>query len=140
MATKESVIANLTKATYSAKEVLHLISTVTLDPIKPPFIIKGDCYFDRIGAKKRPFCVIKVVSDLAYAIPLTTTDNQMVLCEGKMPRFAPNYGLAKSYFARSVVAVPINVVQENYMFNYENNAAINKAIREMRKLMWQVLG
>lgn len=138
MATKDSIIASITKATYSAKEVIHLISSVKLDPVKPPYIKKGDCFSERIGQKKRPLCVIKVVDNLAYCIPMTSTNNEMVLCEGKNPRFCQNEK-GKSYFSKGLLVVPVEVVIENYLFSYENNAVVNRAIREMRKLMGKVL-
>ncbi len=138
MATKQQIIGQLTKATYSAKEVIHLIGQIKLDPIKPPLIRKGDVFSEKVGAKKRPCCVIKVIGSLAYSIPLSTTQDEQNLIKGKIPRFSPDQG-KDSYFSKGIVITPVSVVMENYLWAYENNAMVNKAIREMRKHMEIIL-
>lgn len=138
MATRQQLLSQINKATYTAKEVIHLLSSLTLDPILPPYIRKGDVYTERVGHKRRPCCVIKVVGSLAYSIPLSTTQDEQNLIKGKMPRFSTEQD-KDSYFSKGIVITPVSVVMENYLWAYENNAMVNKAIREMRKHMEIIL-
>lgn len=135
--TKEAVQNSLTKATYSAKEVIHLLGQVTVLQ-RLPYVIKGDCFTQHVGIKKRPCCVIKVVGNLCYAIPMSTTEDELNLIKTKPARCSHKQQV--NYFSKSVIVAPVEVVLDNFLFNYENNAVVNKAIREMRKLMADVLG
>lgn len=138
MSSKQKVIDSLTKANYSVKEVIGLINSVTPDAISPPYIKKGDCFLDQVGAKRRPCCVIKVIGEVAYAIPLSTTLDSKTLLKGKKSRFS-TIDNPDCYFSKSLVCASVGYVKDNYVFSYEDLYSLNKAIREMRKLINKVL-
>lgn len=133
MPSKEDVLESLTKKEYSLFEVKALVSSVRLGS-QPNTVKKGDVFVDRVGKKSRPCVVYKVVGLLAYAIPLSTTEDELTLCTKRVSRFE-NVQEGKSFFSKGIVVSKTEYVKENFCFVYEHKREIDNAVKQLKKLI-----
>lgn len=136
---KNSVIERLQNKNYSMSEVKHLIGTITrVEKNRPKFLRKNDVII-RVGsggsqeAKKRPYVVIKVLEDKCIAMPLSTTEDELNLCESQS-RFFGN-----GFFTSHIVTIKIEDALDNFAGVYDNPRLVNKAIREMKQFLTKSL-
>ena len=130
MATKSKVIEELKDKSYSFAEVKHLMGTITIIDGNPPSKYKkGDVYASYQGVKRRPICIIKVVDDLVFGIPLSSTKDTFYLHEHKS-RFFKN-----GYFTNQLVSSSIDYVDENFLGILDDNRNLNIAVKKLQNLI-----
>lgn len=139
MCTKNSVIEKLQNKNYSMAEVRHLIGTITkVETNRPKFLRKNDVII-RVGSatraeqKRRPYVVIKVLKDKCLAMPLSTTEDELNLCESQS-RFFGN-----GFFTSHIVTIKIEDALDNFAGVYDNPRLVNKAVREMKQFLTKSL-
>lgn len=137
MPSKEEVIESLNKGSYGVAEVKQLINSVkSKEPshTSPKIVRKGDVFIYTLGQKKRPVVVYKVRDGLAYGLSLSTTQDNMNLCECKASRFFFK-DVQQNFFSKGVVVVKVQHVIDNFCFVYEHKREIDIAIKQLRKLI-----
>jgi len=118
------------KPEIQSKELIHLIKSITLEPKTiPSKIKKGDVYLSVTGAKARPHVVIKVVKDIAYSMPLSTTQDSLNL----MPYNSRMFGTG--YYSKSIVSSKIDIVKRSFIGVFDNPKELNIAIRTLQSLI-----
>lgn len=128
MASKSSVLASLDKETYGVAEVKGLIQKVTKhDDVYPLSLKKGDVYSIIIGKKSRPTVIIKVLKDTVLSIPLSTTKDELNLCEYSSRFFG------KGYFSASIITSKSEYAHSKFLGVLDNNRCLNNAINEMKQ-------
>lgn len=122
--TKDTIINSLNKDNYGKKEVIHLITHMSSRLHCPDIIKKGDVYIST-HFKPRPHVIIKVCKDKVYSIPLTTTNNEFVLCKCNSRFFT------ESYFSNQLTMVKISYFKNNFIGIYDNTRHLNKVIIQL---------
>lgn len=134
MASKISVLEGLKEKGYSFLEVKHIIGTITcVESCSPDIFRKGDVFIQSVGVKKRPVVIIHVAEEVVYGIPLSTTQDELNLCESKSRFFG------EGYFSNQLVSASFEYVKHNFGGVYDNPKAVNIAIKELKKITEKVL-
>ncbi len=134
MASKQVVLEGLKEKAYSFSEVKHIIGTITcVENCSPEVLRKGDVYIQRIGEKRRPVVIIHIDEELVYGIPLSTTQDDLNLCESKSRFFG------EGYFAKQLVSAPLDYVRHNFGGVYDSPKVLNTAIKELKKTVEKAL-
>ncbi len=134
MASKESVLEGLKEKNYSFSEIKHIIGMITcVENCSPSVFKKGDVFIQRVGVKKRPVVIIYSDEELVYGIPLSTTQDELNLCESKSRFFG------EGYFAKQLVSAPLDYVRHNFGGVYDSPKVLNTAIKELKKITEKVL-
>lgn len=129
------------KDTYTLKQVRHLVfgmkSLIKQESPEPTIkfnrsnivkIKKGDLFTGMsINHKARPYVVAIVRDDMAYCIPLTTTEDEHSLLPHKS-RF-----LKAGFYCNSFTVVKTSFVLENFKGVMDDNRNLNKAIKLITK-------
>ena len=127
MASKQEIhdlIDSTSKTSYTKGEVKSFIQSVGGAQYgRPRYLKKGDVVSNGVGAKKRPCVVVKVDKDFVYAIPLSTTEDELSLCASSS-RFFDN-----GWFTRGVSVVSTDYAIDNFIGVYDNIKLLNKAIK-----------
>lgn len=121
-----SIGKDTNKPTYSKKEVLGILNTVSYGATKPSRLKKGDVYISPVGVKHRPVVICKVVGDIVLGVPLSTTEDCLTLCDSKSRFFGDHF------FAKQVVTAPYTHAMDNFAGVFDNNTSLNKAIKMMK--------
>lgn len=124
---------------YTLKQVRHLVkgikdlklanttpapSVPTVKKLKPSYIKKGDIFMGAsINHKNRPFVVAVVKNDMAYCIPLSTTDDEYSLIPHNS-RF-----LEPGFYGNSFLLVKADQIMDNFRGVLDDNRTLNKAIK-----------
>lgn len=134
MASKESVLEGLKEKGYSFAEVKHIIGTITcVENCAPSEFKKGDVFIQKVGVKSRPVVIIAVEEDIVYGIPLSTTEDELNLCESSSRFFG------EGFFSKTLVSASFEYIRGNFAGVYDNPKVVNKAIRELQKIAEKVL-
>jgi|TARA_R110000782_G_scaffold80930_1_gene160114 hypothetical protein len=137
MPSKKDILEELSKTTknqYSKGEVKCFVTAVSSEgERKPSKLKKGDVFKYHIGAKIRPVVICKVVGGLVLAIPLSTTEDNMNLCESKSRFFGDNF------FGKQIVTVAYDHAMDNFCGVFDNNTSLNKAVRLMKQFYNETL-
>lgn len=116
---RNEVIKNVlldTRKDYTKEMVTHLLKSVTtIEGNMPDKIKKGDIITMSLGAKKRPFVIIKVYKDYCYAMPLSSTKDELFLTETNS-RFMSIEG----HFTKTITSVSLDYCLKNYCGIYDN--------------------
>ena len=115
------------KPSIGIKEFRSIITSLTVLRQIPERIKKGDVIIIRMGVKSRPSVVVKVLKDVFYVMPLTTTEDNMNLVE----TYSRIFG--KGYFSRAITAVDKEYAFNNWAGVYDNTRALNRAIKAIKK-------
>lgn len=142
MPSKLEITASLNKPSYSKQEVTHLVNSVSENKARwnPKIIKRGDVFGVAMGNKIRPVVAFKVVGQVVYAIPLTTTNNEMVLCESAGSRFAIVEEGHGEYFSHGVICSTVEFAKNNFLWVYDNNKALSTAIKQLKLTLRKVVG
>ena len=89
----------------------------------PKYLKKGDIISNNVGAKKRPCVVIKVFTDVIYAIPLSSNEDELNLCKSKS-RF-----WGDGWFSCGIIAMTKTYAMDNFLGVYDNPKLLNKVIK-----------
>ena len=129
------------KESFTLKQVRHLVmgmkSVTKGNPPEPTInftksnvmkVKKGDIFTGTsINHKVRPYVVALVRDNLAYCIPLTTTEDEYTLLPHKS-RF-----LKPGFYCNSFIVVKIDYITENFGGVMDDNRNLNKAIKLITK-------
>jgi hypothetical protein len=130
MASKKKVLEDLKEKGYNYAEVRHIIGTITSIEKEAPSKLKvGDIFLANVGLKKRPNCIVKVTDCLIYAIPMSTTQDCLNLCNFKS-RFFGN-----GFFANQLVSAPIEYVEENFAGVLDSPRDVRNAVKKLKELV-----
>jgi hypothetical protein len=127
---KEHINGLPDSAKCTKNQVLHhlnSVTSVTTETKKPKYLKKGDIIKAMGGWKVRPCVVIKVDKDIVYAIPLSTTEDGINLCEANS-RF-----LTENYFSKSIISVTKENALKNFVGVYDNPKNLNEAIKKVKE-------
>lgn len=114
------------KKLYTKGEVKNFINSVSSDAIKTvPYIKKFDVLIIQTHFKKRPVVVVKVMEDVCWGIPLSTTEDCMNLIKSQSRLF-------EGYFSKTLVAIPIDLAMTSFAGIYDNPKLVNKAIKALK--------
>lgn len=132
MPTREDVLEQLitnNKEQYSVKEVKHIVSNIKVtNKFLPTKLKKGDVI--RIyTVKVRPAVIIKILNNIIYCVPLSTTKDELNLCESSS-RFFPD-----SYFTKSIDVTTYQYALDNIIGLYDNPKHLNEIIKLLEKEM-----
>lgn len=134
--TKEGTIACLKASTYTQMEVRNLISQIDIKEKykKPTYLRRGDIYIDRNNTNKpRPCVIIKVGKETVAAIPLTTTEDELMLIPSKS-RF-----MEEGWFTKTLLIAKIEVALEYFGGVYDNPRALNQACKALKEYTNSIL-
>lgn len=103
-----------TRKDYPKEMVIHLLKSITaIDNNMPCKIKKGDMITMNIGAKKRPFVIIKVYKEYCYAIPLSSTKDELNLIKTSS-RFLNIDG----FFSKTITSVSLDYCIKNIYHDF----------------------
>jgi hypothetical protein len=137
MPTKDELLDQLSKndkGQYSVKEVKHFIRNIKLNRnFEPTHLKKGDII--RIyTVKVRPAVIIKIDNNIVYCIPLSTTKDELNLCETNSRFFNNNY------FTKCIDVTTYQYAIENIIGIYDNPKHLNIVIKQLEKEMLKIFG
>lgn len=125
--TKEEIISRVDSDNPSIAEIKLWIETMSfckqVDNIKKGDVIAYSLY------KKRPIVVIKIVKDIVYGIPLSTTKDDLNLCSYTSRQFK------SGFFSKSIVCMQKEICKNNFIGTLDNNKDLNKAISLLKELI-----
>ena len=126
---KFGAIACLKAQTYSLQEVKNIINNIDVKAVvrKPTHLIVGDIYVDNCNGnvlKPRPLVICKVLKDSVMAIPLTTSDTGLSLCESRS-RFGRD-----GWFTKQLICCTKEHAMANFVGVYSNEKLLRKAIKK----------
>jgi hypothetical protein len=125
-----SIIDSQQKGLYTKGEVKTFINTIVTADSKPPLKYKkGDVIANGIGVKKRPIVVIRIIGELLFCIPLSTTKDEFNLCESDS-RF-----MGSGWFSKGLSVVSKEYANDNFIGVYDNPKLLNKAIHQLKLLL-----
>lgn len=136
MPTKKEIFDKLdtdNKATYTTSEVKAIVNSLRRESQKPSSLKKGDVYVSNVGGKKRPVVICKVAGDAVVGIPLSTTEDPLNLIPFNS-RFC-----GENYMTRQIITSTYEHAMENFTGVFDNNTAINKAMRELKEFYNEIL-
>jgi len=135
MPTKEEVIQEIddnlkTKATYSAAQVKHFVTSVVektkfrVDDIK-----YGDVFMNHKSNKARPAVVIRHTKNGNLAVPLSTTQDYLTLkkCNSRL--------FSRSYFSKVMFFIPDEEIKDKIIASYDNKRELTELKKLIRKEM-----
>lgn len=126
--TRQEVKDSLIQAHYDQKEVRSLIDKVEMTKtFKPNQIRVGDVTLQRVGEKLRPCVVIKTVGVDVILVPMSTTNDSMVImpCSGRF--------FEKSYFTKAIVTMPQDLAIGRFAGVYGKLADIVKLKKALKR-------
>jgi hypothetical protein len=127
MATKQElydIIESSVKQSFTKGETKGFVHSVGGAMFgQPRYFKKGDVIANGVGAKKRPCVVIKVEKEFLYLLPLSSTEDELNLCESHSRFFADGW------FTRGVSVVSKDYAVDNFIGVYDNIKLLNKAIK-----------
>lgn len=136
MPTKHEVLKEVDESPlqhYNKATVKALIGKVSYDSQKPSHLKAGDVFIYQVGLKRRPVVIVKVVDNLVYGIPLSSTEDEMNLSVSKSRFFSDGF------FGKTITAVKINVAMDNFVGVYDNPKLLREAKKEIKNLIMNVL-
>lgn len=137
MPVKKEILAHLdanVRPTFSKAEVKCFVNSVSSElGTKPSKLKRGDVYVCGSGGKKRPVVICKVLKGMVLGIPLSTTEDELNLCSFKS-RF-----MGENFFGKQVVVSTYDHAMENFSGVFDNNGALNKAVKLMKQFYSDVL-
>lgn len=136
MPDKLSVVASLIDKNYTKTEVSHLLNSVCFKLPPPKFFRRGDV-IRADTTKPRPAVIIKIVNNLVYAMPLTSTEDEMNLCPSNSRFFYK--GDKQMYFSHGIMAFKVSYAMDNFLGIYDDNKGLRLAINELKKRMQIIL-
>jgi len=125
--------------TYLGSFVRNAIQGTSFKPnnlgfqVKPKIIKKGDVVLVHQGVKPRPCCVVKVVGDTVCYIPLTSSDNIHCLSESSS-RF-----WGDGSFCKTFDICTLEYALDNFIGVYDNPKLLNRAIKELKEYITDML-
>lgn len=137
MPDKKKVLENVdnsTKTSFSKGEVKFMVNSVSSETSsKPTKLKKGDVYISQVGVKARPIVICRVLGDLVLGIPMSTTEDAMNLCTFDSRFFGSHF------FGKQLVTSTYEYAMENFVGVFDNNPALNKAVKLMKEFYNEVL-
>lgn len=138
MPTKDEVLKSITKTTYSQGEVKHIINSVKGEHKYEPLSIKqGDVFVG--GVKMRPHIVIKVLTDVCYAIALSSTEDNLNLDTIKQSRFLHLPDGKKMFVSKGVACFRLDIVTENFVCVYDDMKELARIMAVKKKELLELI-
>jgi len=132
MPSKEQVLATVKNEAHSGAMVKHLINSITsIETKRPVKLRKGDVIVKECftTTKKRPYVLIKVLKEFSLALPLSTTEDSLNLCESDSRFFRVGF------FSNQLVTLKNQDALENFAGIYDNPRNLNKAVKIMKEFL-----
>lgn len=134
MPSKEKILSEIPNVAHSGAQVKHLISSISfIEDNAPTVLKKGDCVLQQCGPKSRPVILVKILKDIVVGIPLSTTKDELTLCISNS-RFRRD-----GYFTNQITTMSKEYAKKFFIGTYDNNKALNNAIREMKQFLIKAL-
>ena len=86
------------------------------------YLKKGDVITLPVGHKKRPCVIIRIIKDVVYSIPLSTTEDEFNVCEYNSRFFG------SGYFSRQMNISKLEISETLFLGVFDNNKSLNMAI------------
>lgn len=90
------------------------------------------------GTKPRPNVIIKIIDGMCYGIPLTSTQDFMVLCESNTSRFFTIEG-KPTFFSLGMSVVTMEYAMDNFLGVFDDNKGLRFAKNELKLRLKKVL-
>lgn len=94
---------------------------------------KGDIFLSRVGDKKRPLVVLKVLRDIVHAVPLSRTEDRMKLLKCSSEKFP------ESFFTNSIVTQTREFAEKHKVDSYDNLPELQQVINKIKESLIKVL-
>lgn len=119
--------------TFTKSEVKAIVNSLKKEISKPDRLKKGDVYVSSVGGKRRPVVICRVLGDIVIGIPLSTTEDVLNLMPFES-RFVGHH-----FMTKQLITSTYEHAMENFTGVFDNNRAINKAVKELKKFYDEVL-
>lgn len=120
-------IDKIDKPSVSVAMLRHFVTSVTMEIEPPKYYKKGDVIQFEAGLKPRPCVIVKLEEEIVYAIPLSSTCDEINLCESRSRFFG------RGFFSKTIVAIKTKYCNEHYLGIYDNPKLLNKAIKLLKQ-------
>ena len=117
------IIKDSPHPSFSKSQCVAFVRGVRKESNPPSKLRKGDVYGWNGGAKVRPCVIIKVLADVVYGIPMSTTEDEMNL----MPYNSRFFG--NGWYSRAIECSKHQFVKDNFLGVHDNPKELNKAIK-----------
>ena len=133
--TKEEFLLELDKHNEKTISVKLVKSRVSGMSFKHKFSVdelkKGDVIYVPVSIKVRPCVVISIVDGVVFSMPLSTTKNELYLCEA-------NSRIYEGHFVKSIVSTPIGAAIKSFIGIFDNVRQFNRAIKKVKEVTLQL--
>lgn len=125
--TKEEILSRIDSESPNINQVKIWIdgmaSTKLVTSLRKGDVIAYTLY------KKRPVVIIKVLKNIVYAIPLSSTEDELNLCSYSSRQFK------SGFFSRQIIAIKSDIAKKDFIGTLDNNKDLNKAIKLLKELI-----
>lgn len=94
---------------------------------------EGDVFLSRVGDKKRPLVVLRVLRDIVHAVPLSRTEDKMVLMKCSSEKYS------ESFFTNSLVTQTREFAEKHRVDRYDNKSDLQIVIKKIKESLIKAL-
>jgi hypothetical protein len=126
--TKDEIISRIEAENPCINDIKLWIKTMNFKK-SVTFLKKGDVIAYQLY-KSRPVVIIKVKhnENLAYGIPLSTTEDELNLCSYVSRQFG------MGFLGKSIICLKENLCLNDFIGTFDNNYCLNKAISMLKEI------